>query len=238
VGAMIEHARDGLEHFAYELVSTGADSGDARARALEEIARLAARIPGETKREVVVAKVAAKIGVETSVIMRALSRAARGASDPRPSYGRPSPPPPEPAAPAPPPPSNAPLLDHELDLLALVADHPSLLATPQANKAFSLLTDDRLRDMYSAARAGASLPVLAPDRLPPHAIKVLLAGTYAQHPKPEAVLDAKVQELEAAARKQRTLSLERQLAAAKKAGDVEEIRRLVLEVMNTRKQVD
>ena len=92
--------------------------------------------------------------------------------------------------------------------------------------------------MYSAARAGASLPVLAPDRLPPSAIKVLLAGSYAQHPKPEAVLDAKVHELEVAARKRHQLVLERQLAQAKKLGDADAIRRLVLEVMNTRKQVD
>ncbi len=92
--------------------------------------------------------------------------------------------------------------------------------------------------MYSAARAGASLAVLAPDRLPPSAIKSLLAGTYAQHPKPDAVLDAKVKELEVAAYKRKTIALERQLAQAKNIGDTEEIRRLVLEVMNTRKQVD
>mgnify|MGYP001224393846 FL=1 len=92
--------------------------------------------------------------------------------------------------------------------------------------------------MYSAARAGASLAVLAPDRLPPAAIKTLLAGSYAQHPKPDAVLDAKVKELEVAAYKRKTIALERQLAQAKNVGDAEEIRRLVLEVMNTRKQVD
>jgi hypothetical protein len=91
---------------------------------------------------------------------------------------------------------------------------PRLLATPQANKAFSLLTDERLRDMYSAARAGASLAVLAPDRLPPAAVEVILAGKYAQSPKPEALLDAKVWELEIAAKKQRSLELDRQLADA------------------------
>jgi DNA primase len=133
---------------------------------------------------------------------------------------------------------NRPLPAHEIELLALVTDHPTLLATPQANKAFSLLTDERLRDMYSAARAGASLAVLAPDRLPPAAVEVILAGKYAQSPKPEALLDAKVWELEIAAKKQRSLELDRQLADAKQRGDADAISRLVLEVMNLRKQVD
>jgi len=92
--------------------------------------------------------------------------------------------------------------------------------------------------MYSAARAGASLAVLAPDRLPPAAVEVILAGKYAQSPKPEALLDAKVWELEIAAKKQRSLELDRQLADAKQRGDADAISRLVLEVMNLRKQVD
>ncbi|MEZ4400024.1 MAG: DNA primase [Kofleriaceae bacterium] len=235
IGAMLDSARDGLEHYSFELVSSASDSGDSRARALEDIAHLAARIPGESRREVVVSSIATQIGVETSVIMRAIGRVG--------TARRPSPEPrvqaPATDAPAPPrPAATAPVPSHELDLLALVADHPHLLATPQANKAFSLLTDERLRDMYSAARAGASLAVLAPDRLPPPAIKTLLAGTYAQHAKPESVLDAKLRELEIVARKRAHSNLERELAQAKKRGDAEEIRRLVLEVMNLRKQVD
>jgi hypothetical protein len=92
--------------------------------------------------------------------------------------------------------------------------------------------------MYSAALAGASLTELAPDRLPPDAVKVILSGTYAQHQKPEGLLDAKLRELQVAATKRRTIELERQLAQAKKLGDTDRVRSLVLEVMNTSKQVD
>jgi DNA primase len=131
-----------------------------------------------------------------------------------------------------------PLPAHEIELLALVADHPTLLATPQANKAFSLLTDDRLRDMYSAARAGASLAVLAPDRLPPGRGRGDPRRKLRSVAQARSLLDAKVWELEIAAKKQRSLELDRQLADAKQRGDADAISRLVLEVMNLRKQVD
>ncbi|MBK7072893.1 MAG: DNA primase [Myxococcales bacterium] len=239
VGASLDHARDGLAHYAMLLWDEARDSASQRGAVLEDLARLVANIKNPNRLEVVASDLSTMLGVRPEAITRAAARAARAGGDAqRPPHAGPSESPgPAPVAAAPRPPQG-PIPEHELDLLALVADHPTLLATPQANRAFSLLTDDRLRDMYSAARAGASLAVLAPDRLPPAAIKILLAGSYAQHPKPDAVLDAKVKELEVAAYKRKTIALERQLAQAKNIGDTEEIRRLVLEVMNTRKQVD
>ncbi len=254
VGGMLDTARDGLEHYAFELVSSGSDSGDSRARALEDIARLAARIPGETKREVVVAKIASKIGVETGVIMRALGRAARANAAPRGPYGHPAGPsagqqddpwsrgpgpnPQGPAEPAPPAPSRTgPVPSHELDLLALVADHPALLATPQANKAFSLLTDERLRDMYSAARAGASLALLAPDRLPASASRTILEGRYASL-NPEKTLDQILAGLQVHHKARRLDAAKRDLKAALDRGDRETAQRISLELLNISKQVD
>lgn len=244
VAAMIDGARDGLSHFATILWDATKDSPTQRGAALDEISRLVGTLRNPNKLEVVASNLAQMLGVRPEVITRAASRARTahrdgppGHREPPPGYrGEPAPDAPREAAPA--PRSDRGVPAHELELLALVTDHPALLATPQANKAFSLLTDERLRDMYSAARAGASLAVLAPDRLPPAAVEVILAGKYAQSPKPETLLDAKVWELEIAARKQRTLELERQLADAKKRGDAAAISRLVLEVMNLRKQVD
>jgi DNA primase len=244
VGTMLDRARDGLEHYAFEVWSAARDSADGRAGALEDIARLAARITRPTRLEMVVSSLAAMMTVDTGVISRAIARVARpGSGAPSSaSAGRPDPRSDvqsgTTAETRPAPVANAPAPSHELDLLALVADHPALLATAQANKAFSLLTDDRLRDMYSAALTGASLAELVSERLPPSAIKLVLAGTYAQHVAPAAVLDAKLQELQISAHKHRTLELERELAHAKKRGDADQIRRLVLEVMNIRKQVD
>lgn len=233
VGQMLDRARDGIEHYAFEVWSAARDSSDARSRALEDIARLAVKIANPTRREVITASLATAMDLDAGIVKRAISRASA------PAVHRAAPRHDEAVAAAPtarvhgPPP-----LSHELKLLALMADHPSLLATTQANKAFSLLTDDRLRDMYSAALAGASLAELAADRLPPDAVTDLLSGTYLQHPKPEAVLDAKLRELQIVATTRRKNELERQLAQAKKLGDTDRVLSLTLEVMNTRKQVD
>ena len=230
VGQMIDRARDGVEHYAYEVWSAARGSSDARTRALEDIARLAVKIANPTRREVVTSGLATAMDLDPGIVRRAIARAA-GSPPPRPA-GRPDDQPGRSSTGGAPPPP------HELKLFTLLADHPSLLATAQANKAFSLLTDDRLRDMYSAALGGASLAELAPDRLPPDAVKVILSGTYAQHSKPEAVLDAKLRELQILVAKRRLIELERQIADARKLGDDERLERLILEVKNTRKQVD
>ncbi len=234
VAQMIDRARDGIEHYAYEVWSAARDSSDGRTRALEDIARLAARIKNEIKRDVVTNGLADYMSLDVGIIRRAIARASGPQAQPHaPRQGD--------AAPTHSPTTGAsgpPAIAHELELVALVADHPRLLATTQANKAFSLLTDDRLRDMYSAALGGASLAELAPDRLPPQAVKVILSGTYAQHPEPEAVLNAKLLDLRAGVAKRRIFELEHQLAQAKKLGDTDRILSLTLEVMNTSKQVD
>jgi hypothetical protein len=143
----------------------------------------------------------------------------------------------------------------ELELIALLADHPSLIATAEADKAFCLLTDTRLRDMYSAAREGQSILELAPQRLPSDAAAHVLSGTYSQK-DPMKVLAAMVSNLEhrrAVADRVRlgkqlaqsgqrneheTARLLAQLAVAKRTGDRELEARLADEIASNRKQVD
>ena len=50
-----------------------------------------------------------------------------------------------------------PAPSHELLTLAILADHPGLLEQAETRDLISLLTDSRLRDMYSAARAGEAM---------------------------------------------------------------------------------
>ena len=68
----------------------------------------------------------------------------------------------------------------EIEVITLLADHPQLIGTADADKAFWLLTDARLRDMYSAAREGQSIPELAPVQLPMSTAKLVLSGKYAE----------------------------------------------------------
>jgi DNA primase len=251
VAGMLDRARDGLEHYAFEVWSATRGSSDGRSRALEDVAKLVGKVANQTKRDVIAATLATAMELDVGVVQRAIQRAtgqaahtwsgARSAVGPGPGA--------HPHAPAGAPAGagrgtgtvtgpEGPVPSDELELVALLSDHPSLLPTAQADGVYSLLTDARLRDMYSAALAGGSLVELAPERLPTNAVKVVLAGRYASISNPDSQLRAMVAGLRAAARKRRHRELERQLVEARRAGDAERISRLVHEVMNIQKQVD
>jgi hypothetical protein len=108
---------------------------------------------------------------------------------------------------------------HELEVIALLADHPALIATVEADKAFCLLTDGRLRAMYSAARDGQSLLELAPVRLPPNTAKHVLSGRYAPAKDPASSLSAMTRALEALQADVGRRETLRRLADAKRRGD-------------------
>jgi DNA primase len=162
----------------------------------------------------------------------AASRPAQGA-------GRPSDPPPREGGwgnapsrkPSPPP-------IEEVELMALLSDHPALLATTDADKAFSLLTDGRLRDMYSAARQGQSMLELAHAHLPQPTADLVLSGKYAAAIDPRAHLVVAMDHLVRRAADVGLRSLGQRLAEAKRSGDHELERKLVAEILSTRKQVD
>lgn len=134
-----------------------------------------------------------------------------------------------------PPARQAPPPTEEAELLALVADHPALLSTADADKAFSLLTDARLRDMYSAAQEGQSMLDLAHAHLPQPTLDLVLSGKYAAVTDPKARLVALLDSLARRAAEQSLRSLGQRLAEAKRSGDRELERRLVEEILSTRK---
>ncbi len=126
----------------------------------------------------------------------------------------------------------------EVELLALLYDHPALLATADADKAFSLLTDGRLRDMYSAARQGQSMLELVHAHLPQPTADLVLSGKYADAIDPGARLAVLSDHLVRRAADVGLRSLGQRLAEAKRSGDHELERKLVAEILSTRKQVD
>ena len=269
---MFDRARDGVEHYAYEVWSASRGSSEARARGLEDIARLAARVGNPTKRDVITSTLATAMEVPVEVVQRAIARAVQsqghgqgsgqrgpdgrdgrdlrdsrdggprgaGGADPRDPRAQGPGTFPEPAE------ANAirrgPLddrpmreLDDELAVIALLADHPRLLATAEANGLFSLLTDVRLRDMYSAALRGAALVELAPDALPPTAAKKVLEARYATAEQPERQLLGMLEGLRAARQARRSQELRRQLNDATRRGDQDEIRQLYAQLTEHQK---
>jgi DNA primase len=227
----VERAQGGIEFFAFEVWGKARANADARARALEDAARLFGKIANPVKRDLIVGTLATAMDVDVGVVRNALLRGGPGphqtashhpAQHPRPAHHLQHPNAPssqhEAAAPATPRPVAPPPMD-ELELITLLADHPVLIATAEADKAFWLLTDGRLRDMYSAARDGQSLLELAPVRLPPTTAKHVLSGKYTSAKDPPSSLAAMTRNLEARKVGVDLVELRKSLADAKRRGD-------------------
>ncbi len=188
----VDRAQGGIEYFANEVWGKARGNADARARALDEAGRLLGKVANQVKRDLLLHTLATALGVDTAVVRNAVQRASQaGSSQGGPSqrsYGSPNTPedrrPPSEAAPV--PELKVPI--EELEVITLLADHSSLIATVEADKAFWLLTDTRLRDMYSAAREGRSLHEQAPVQLPKSSAEHVLSGKYAETKDPRAEL--------------------------------------------------
>ncbi len=126
----------------------------------------------------------------------------------------------------------------EVEILAILADHPKLMELAEQQGVFSLLTDARLRDMYSAAREGEPLMSAAPDELSPLVVKRMLASAYANVTDPSRCLTEAVTGLKRARDRAHLRTLQQQANQAKRIGDSKRERELVLEILNLRKQVD
>ncbi|HEX3482737.1 MAG TPA: DNA primase [Kofleriaceae bacterium] len=259
----VDRALGGIEFFAFEVWGKAAANNEAaRARALEEAVRLIGKIANPIKRDLIVGTLATAMNVDEKVVRAAVARAenphhAQGhrmsasGGPPRPGSGDPSRPGAGPArtpgahpnAPSPqqeaatsatggpvaPPPTE------ELELIALLADQPALIATAEADKAFWLLTDARLRDMYSRAREGQSFLELAPVQLPPPLAKHVLSGKYADAKDPASTLAAMTRNLDARKTGVGLVNLKNSLVDARRRGDHDLARMLALRAVAERK---
>jgi hypothetical protein len=187
--------------------------------------RLIAKIASPTKRDLIIGTLATGLEVEIGVVRNALARGVgshQGQGQAQPHRGGSQPDDVAPATPklvAPPP------ID-EVEVIALLADHPVLIATVEADKAFWLLTDARLRAMYSAARDGQSLLELAPAQLPSPTAKHVLSGKYASAKDPSSSLAAMMRNLESRKLETDRIELKKSLADARRRGDHDLARQL------------
>lgn len=234
--AILDRAQPGIEYFIHEVWSKSPPSADGRARVLGEAGRVLDKVANPTKRDLIIGTLAAAMGVDPNLVRRALGRrearkeappqAARDHGNaPRPGDA------PRNARPVPPP-------AEELQLLAILADHPSLMPTAEEHDVFSLLTDARLRDMYSAARQGSSMLAAAPDDISPFIAKHVFAGSYATVSDPTHCLVEAVARLRHTRRQRQLARLQRQAEDARRRGDTDLERQLVREILTIRKQVD
>ena len=231
----IDRAQGGIEFFAFEVWAKARGNSDARSRALGEAARLIAKVASAVKRDLIIATLATALEVDVGVVRAEVARASGQGSPqgyrqpnhaPHPNYpsaGRPV------DEPAPAPAVLLPVPLDELQVMVLLADHPELIATPEADKAFWLLTDARLQAMYSAARAGQSLhellsnPVAA--QLPPSSVELVLSKQR-EVKDPRRELARMIDNLDGKKGALAQRDLGKNLAAAKRGNDRELQRKL------------
>ena len=226
---LIERAQPGVQYFAYEVWSEETQSSEGRSRALAEAAEVVAGVDNSTKRDLITGTLAAAMGVDVRLVRRAMTGQRRDRNAPnRPNDAS--------DAISGPPPSNHPPPREELEILAILADHPQLMELAEENSVFSLLTDGRLRDMYCAARQGQS--PLSIGEISPSIAKHVLAGSYSTVKDPAHCLLEVVAGLNRARKRVELADLQRQAEVAKRRGDVELERKLVREILTNRRQVD
>jgi hypothetical protein len=221
---MLDRALPGMEFMAYEVWSM-ARTPEAQSRAIDDAAKLLAKVASVTTRDLLTGTLASAMKLDPGIVQRALARAVGGARSAPPEIRTRAD-------------DGKPLNRDELDLVALLTDHPSLLPSAEEHGVLSLLTDERLRDMYSASLQAGALDVgLLSDSAPSFA-ELLLAGRFAQHQDPLRELERMVMGLRARDADLARKDLERRLADARRSGDRELERRLVSEAVLNRKQVD
>jgi len=214
------------DYFLDQLWYRTDQSADARAAALHEAAPLIAAIPDDVKRDIVIGQFARALDVEAGLVRRAVAVVARGQA---PSGSTPV----HVAPPVGVPPPSA-----ELKVFAILADHPDLLSDAEHLGIRSLLTDARLRDMYSRRLAGQSFLDAAPPDISAFVAQEVLSGSYAQVASPKRTLENAVRALRRERLEQEDTRLNRAIKDANRRGDRALERELFLKQMETRKLAD
>jgi DNA primase len=226
---LLRRAQPGPEYFIYEVWSRGESSAASRAQAIAEASELIGSVPDPVKRDMLVDTLARAMSTDPGVVRRALARpraggqptAITGTSQRRPRG-------PEP-----------PTRELELEIVAILADHPKLLTLADELDVFSLLTNAHLRDMYSAARQGQSLLSALPDDDANQDIAAhVFSGAHASLHDPAETLRTAVRQLEKVRNRARLDDLQKRAVEARRRGDDDEVRRLSLEIVTMRRQVD
>ena len=213
---LIQRAQPALGYFLHEVFGGSDRSADRRAQVVREVAPLLAKLDDGPKRDILVGELAQGLDVDARVVRRAMAGHEVSVGAPAAVSG---------------PRAAGPVPSKELKIIAILADHPDLMALAEKEDVGSLLTDGRLRDMYSAARSGRSLWEVAP-------FKEVLSGEFKSLPHPSRALFEAIRMLRSERLEATVRQLQTQLNDAQRRGDATLARELSLRVLETRNKAD
>ncbi len=223
---LLDRAQIGVEYFAYEVFATTVRSPAGRARTLHAAAQIARSVRDPVRRNLIVDQLATGMRIDRRLVWQAVGGRSNVS---QPTSEDPRPVPDE---------KSVESLLRELQVLAILADHPQLIELAEENDVFSLLTDERLRDMYCAARRGEPIISALPTDGSSFIAEHVLSGAFATAKDPRRGLLEAVASLRKVRKRPELAELQRRAQAAKRRGDVELERELVREILSARKQVD
>ncbi len=236
--ALVGAARTAIEHFLEEVWYRTDRSADALAAALREIAPLVLSVNDEVKRQITIDQAALALQVDPRIVRRALADEQKRASAEREKTvdrgGERAPG--ERSAQISRPVTTSPPPIEELSVLGILADHPDLYPEAEKIGVKSVLTDVRLRDMYSAAQDGRDLLDVTPLELRDLVVRKVLGGEFRDVPNPRKTLQNAVATLIRARLEAEARDLDQRAQEAKRRGDDDLARELVVRRLQTLKE--
>ncbi len=234
---ILNRAQPGVEFFIDNAWVKAGTSAHGRAGAMLEAADVLRSVPDAAKRDLLVGQFALALGTDDATLRRHLRAALvsarqssrRSPSEEERSYQADN------SAKIKESIAEPPKL--ELEIIAILADHPKLIEKADELNVFSFLTDTRLQDMYSALREGRPMLSESTD-ISPDIAKRILKGDYASIESPENTLKKLVSRLVSRPERDTLPDLQRQAELARRRGDMETARTLVRKILMIRKQVD
>jgi DNA primase len=227
---LVGRAKTGIHYFIDHVWSTATGSSDEYARAIREAAELLPAVKDQLGRRHLVDHFAAVMDVSIDRLRDDLRAAYRGRplAQPPPASGssnrnqKNS--------------SSRPSLE-EMDLMALLGQHPELFPLAEELDVLSLLTDGGLRDMYSAARGGQPLWTCIPVEISPEIAEHVLSGVKRSIAQPERSLREAVDNLRAYRSKVQREGLLREMEQARMRGNEELARELFERAKKLRREL-
>jgi DNA primase len=231
MSALLEGAKPAVDFLIEVLQKRMDDSIPGRARLLDEVAPVIAKLSGAVDRDLYVSRLALLLDIEPGIVRRAvLGQRAPAASLQR--AARPA--------------AKEPLPAAELELLGVLAEHPHHFPRAEEAGASSLLTNAGLRGTYRAAmemqrQSGtlepAQLLQATPGEVRDAVAGVVLSGKFASDGDPTRALDDCLSALERSRLVRERQEIRDQIASARAQHDDEAVRALAVRLIAVEREI-
>jgi DNA primase len=230
--ALLEGAKPAIDFLVETLQRRMDDSIPGRARLLDEVAPVIAKLPGAVDRDLYVSRLALLLDVEPAIVRRAVLGQRPPAAALQPRAQRPA--------------TNLPLPAAELELLGVLAGHSHLFPRAETAGASGLLTNGSLRATYRAAmemqRASgrlepAQLLQATPQEVRDAVAGVVLSGEFATDGDPTRALDDCLSALQRSRLERERQEIRDQIARARAQNDDVTVRALAVRLIAVEREI-